>query len=57
LGIEAIFYSKTITNGRARGMTTAEAGWILENNEMMNAGLVNINAQPFKAFRMYGKNL
>ncbi|MGZ3884985.1 MAG: hypothetical protein ACXVPQ_09475 [Bacteroidia bacterium] len=57
LGIEAIFYAKTIANGRARGMTTAEAGWILENNEMMNAGLVNINAQPFKAFRMYGKNL
>lgn len=57
LGIEAIFYAKTIANGRARGMNTAEAGWILENNEMMNAGLVNINAEPFKAFRMYGKDL
>jgi hypothetical protein len=53
LGIEACFYSRTIVACRKRGMTSAEAGWILENNEMMNQGLININADPYKTYRIY----
>ncbi len=34
-------------------MRFAEASLILENNEMMNQGLVNINAEVYKTYRMY----
>ena len=53
LGIEAIFYSKIITNGKARNMQYAEASLILETNEMMNQGLKNINAEVYKTSRLY----
>jgi len=53
LGIEAIFYSKIITNGKARNMLYAEASLILETNEMMNQGLKNINAEVYKTSRLY----
>lgn len=53
LGIEAIFYSKIITNGKAKNMLYAEASLILETNEMMNQGLININAEVYKTSRLY----
>ncbi len=53
MGIEACFYAKTITNGRARGINAAEASLILETNEMMNQALININAKVYKTYRLY----
>ncbi|HKC68984.1 MAG TPA: hypothetical protein VKG26_12190 [Bacteroidia bacterium] len=53
LGIEACFYSRTIQNGRARGIDAAEASLILETNEMMNQALININAKVYKTYRLY----
>ena len=53
LGIEAIFYSKIITSGKAKKMVLGEASLILENNDMMNQGLKNINAEVYKTSRLY----
>ena len=52
LGIEGVFYAKIISNGLAKGVHTAEASWILEDNEMMNKGLQNINARVSKRYRI-----
>lgn len=52
-GIEAIFYSRIISSGLKKGMTSAEASWILEDNEMMNKGLLNMNAEVYKRYRIY----
>ena len=57
MGIEGIFYARIISNGLRRGVHTAEASWILEDNEMMNKGLQNINAKVYKRYRIYEKTL
>ena len=53
LGIEACFYARTISYAKKNGIIGAEASLILENNEMMNQGLVNINAHIYKTYRVY----
>jgi hypothetical protein len=53
LGIEAIFYAKTISYAKKRNITAAEASLILENNDMMNQALININAHVYKTYRVY----
>ncbi len=53
MGIEACFYARTIATCKRKGMKLAEASWILENNEMMNAGLKNLNAEVYKIYRLY----
>ena len=53
LGIEAVFYAKTIKYAAEKKIIAAEASLILENNEMMNQALKNINAQVYKTYRVY----
>ncbi len=53
MGIEASFYARNIITARKKNIVSAEAGWILETNEMMNKALLNINAEPYKKYRMY----
>lgn len=53
LGIEAIFFAKTISYAKKNNIVAAEASLILENNEMMNQSLVNINAHIYKTYRVY----
>ena len=53
LGIEAVFFAKTIMAAKKLNIREAEASLILENNEMMNQSLVNINAHIYKTYRMY----
>ena len=57
MGIEAVFYARTITVGRSKNMNCCEASWILESNEMMNQGIKNINGELYKTYRMYSKSL
>ncbi len=52
MGIEGVFYARIISNGLEKGVHTAEASWILEDNEMMNKGLQNINARVTKRYRI-----
>lgn len=61
MGIEAIFYGKTMENGLRNGYLTADASWILENNVQMNRGVESLGAKVYKTFRIYeldiaGKN-
>ncbi|WP_198315831.1 hypothetical protein [Chitinophaga tropicalis] len=57
LGIEACFYGEVIRIGREKGLKYAEASWILDHNEMMNNALININADPYRKYRIYEKAL
>jgi len=53
MGIEACFYARNILTAKKKNISSAEASWILENNEMMNKAMLNINAEPYKRYRMY----
>lgn len=53
LGIEAVFFAKTIDYAKKHNIVAAEASLILENNEMMNQALININAHIYKTYRVY----
>ncbi|MEO1627729.1 MAG: hypothetical protein AAFV25_21445 [Bacteroidota bacterium] len=57
MGIEAIFYSRIISNGLKKNYVAAEASWILADNKMMNQGLLNLNAEPYKKYRIYEKKI
>ncbi|RNI28350.1 hypothetical protein EFA69_20080 [Rufibacter immobilis] len=55
LGIEACFYGYAMLKFKEKKMKVAEASWILENNQLMNQGLLNMDAQPYKKYRIYEK--
>jgi len=57
MGIEACFYASTIEKAIEKKLTGGEASWILENNELMNNGLLKLNATPYKRYRIYEKAL
>ena len=38
-------------------ITGGEASWILENNEMMNKGLLNLKATAYKRYRIFEKKI
>ena len=54
-GIEAVLYGNVIKEYKARGLKYAEAGWILEDNDLMNKALIDINGDPYKTYRLYEK--
>lgn len=55
MGIDACFYGEVIRVGREKGFQYAEASWILDHNELMNNALININADPYRRYRIYEK--
>lgn len=57
LGIEGVFYGHLIGEAKKANMVAGEASWILENNQMMNQGAQNLGGEPYKRYRIYGKNL
>lgn len=57
LGIEAVFYGAAMQKYREKNMKMAEASWILENNTLMNQGLLKMEAKPYKRYRIYEKAL
>ena len=54
-GIEAVLYGDVIREYKKRGLKYAEAGWILEDNDLMNKALIDINGDPYKTYRLYEK--
>lgn len=56
-GVEAYFYAHIIEQAQRKGIRGGEASWILEHNELMNNGLKNLNAQPYKRYRIYRKSI
>jgi hypothetical protein len=55
MGIEACFYGSIMEKGLGKGMTWAEASWVLEGNEMMNRAIEHINGKVYKTYRIYEK--
>ena len=56
-GIDAVLYHWLWEHGNALGIHWAEAGWILEDNTAMNAGLVKIGFTVYKTYRMLDRAL
>lgn len=56
-GVESVFYARTILAARAHGKTGAEASWILENNKEMNAGLLKLQGEVYKKYRLYSARI
>ena len=54
-GIEAFFYAEIIQKAIDKKIKGGEASWILENNEMMNKGLLKMNAKVYKRYRILEK--
>ncbi len=55
-GIDAMLYHWIWTKAGKLGMTWGEAGWILEDNSAMNAGLIKMGFHPYKTYRMYERS-
>ena len=55
MGIEAIFYAKNIQTALDKKIKSAEASWVLEDNELMNKGLRDLNATVNKRYRVFKK--
>jgi len=57
LGIEACFYASFILAYRKKRYTAAEASWVLETNVLMNTAIQQMEAVPYKKYRIYEKQL
>ncbi|MES2849218.1 MAG: hypothetical protein V4685_09185 [Bacteroidota bacterium] len=55
MGIEACFYANIIEQAAAKKIKGGEASWILEKNELMNNGLIKLNAKVYKRYRILEK--
>jgi GNAT superfamily N-acetyltransferase len=56
-GIDAMLYHWIWTRCGDLGMTWGEAGWILEDNPAMNAGLEKMTFRVYKTYRLYDRPL
>jgi GNAT superfamily N-acetyltransferase len=54
-GVEAFFYAEIIQKAIDKKLKGGEASWVLENNEMMNNGLIKMNAKEYKRYRILEK--
>jgi GNAT superfamily N-acetyltransferase len=56
-GIDAILYHWIWTKSGEQKIYWGEAGWILEDNPAMNAGLEKMTFRVYKTYRLYDKRL
>jgi GNAT superfamily N-acetyltransferase len=56
-GLDATLYHWIWKHGIARGITWGEAGWILEDNAPMKAGMEKIGFSHYKTYRLYDRPL
>jgi GNAT superfamily N-acetyltransferase len=57
-GIAELFILRTIEVGdRKLGITRAELGWTLEDNEQINLPIEKVGGQRYKTFRIYSKSI
>ena len=56
-GIDAMLYHWIWTRSGERKIYWGEAGWILEDNPAMNAGLEKMTFQVYKTYRLYDRSL
>lgn len=56
-GVDAMLYHWIWTEGGKLGYSWGEAGWILEDNPAMNAGLEKMGFSVYKTYRLYDRAL
>jgi len=56
-GVDAVLYHWIWTRAKDLGITWGEAGWILEDNPAMNAGLEKMEFSVYKTYRLYDRPL
>jgi GNAT superfamily N-acetyltransferase len=56
-GVDAMLYHWIWTKSGERGIYWGEAGWILEDNPAMNAGLEKMAFKVYKTYRLYDRPL
>jgi GNAT superfamily N-acetyltransferase len=56
-GIDAMLYHWIWTKSGDRGIYWGEAGWILEDNPAMNAGLEKMTFRVYKTYRLYDRRI
>ena len=56
-GIDAMLYHWIWTKSGERGIYWGEAGWILEDNPAMNAGLEKMTFRVYKTYRLYDRRI
>jgi GNAT superfamily N-acetyltransferase len=56
-GLDAVLYHWIWEHGVARGIIWGEAGWILEDNAPINAGMLKIGFRRYKTYRLYDRPL
>lgn len=55
--VDAMLYHWIWTKARLQNITWGEAGWILEDNPAMNAGLVKMGFSIYKTYRVFDRSL
>jgi GNAT superfamily N-acetyltransferase len=56
-GVDAMLYHWIWTRSGERGIYWGEAGWILEDNPAMNAGLEKMTFSVYKTYRLYDRRI
>jgi GNAT superfamily N-acetyltransferase len=56
-GIDAMLYEHIFETGARKGITHAEFGWVLEDNEAMRGPLDRLGGRVYKRYAMYEKPL
>jgi len=56
-GVDAMLYHWIWTHCGRLGITWGEAGWILEDNPAMNAGLEKMTFRVYKTYRLYDRTV
>jgi GNAT superfamily N-acetyltransferase len=57
MGIEACFYASFLIAYKRKKFNRAEASWVLEDNFLMNNAIKEMNAVPYKKYRIYEKKI
>jgi GNAT superfamily N-acetyltransferase len=52
-GLDAVFYYEILQRAHKMGIDYGEAGWVLEDNEMMNRGALMMEGELYKKYRIY----
>jgi hypothetical protein len=56
-GLDAIFYCELAKAAQKKNFKFAEAGWILEDNQMMRRGMEVVNGEIYKRYLIYEKKI
>jgi ribosomal protein S18 acetylase RimI-like enzyme len=57
LGIDLLLLAEAWKRAPACGVSGGELAWVLENNQLMVRALEELEAQPYKRYRVYQKSL